>query len=230
MIANPDRLQLQIGYQFKQVKHLDHALTHRSLGRANNERLEYLGDAILGFVIASELYRRFPSAAEGELSRMRAQLVRGKTLAEIARSLDLGDYLRLGVGELKSGGHRRESILAGALEAILGAVYVDSEIESTSTLIVNLFRTRLDTLTPAKAEKDPKTALQEYLQARKLSLPVYTTLAVEGAEHEQNFRVSCGVDELAMTGDGFGISRRNAEQQAAEKVLKKISDLEGETD
>ncbi len=215
----------QLGYQFKQIKHLEQALTHRSLGRINNERLEYLGDAILGFVIASELYRRFPLATEGELSRMRSHLVKGTTLAEIARDLKLGDYLRLGTGELKSGGHRRDSILAGAFEAILGAVYVDSEIESTTLLIMNLFRTRLDTLTPESAQKDPKTTLQEYLQARQFSLPVYITVAVDGAEHKQNFKVSCRIDELDITENGLGINRRHAEQQAANEVLKKILSL-----
>ncbi|VAW87188.1 Ribonuclease III [hydrothermal vent metagenome] len=227
MIVNLDRLQSrsQLGYQFQQIKHLEQALTHRSLGRTNNERLEYLGDAILGFVIASEVYSRFPQASEGELSRMRSQLVKGQTLAEVARSLGLGDYLRLGTGELKSGGHRRDSILAGALEAILGAVYIDSEIESTTNLIVNLFRPRLDTLTPETAQKDPKTTLQEYLQARKLSLPAYTMVTVEGAEHEQKFKVNCSIDELEIAADGVGINRRNAEQHAADEVLKKISNL-----
>jgi len=222
-----DRLQSQsqLGYQFQQVQHLEQALTHRSLGRTNNERLEYLGDAILGFVIASEVYSRFPRASEGELSRMRAQLVKGKTLAEVARNLKLGDYLRLGTGELKSGGHRRDSILAGALEAILGAVYIDSDIESTTRLIVTLFKARLDTLTPETAQKDPKTTLQEYLQARKLSLPTYTMIAVEGAEHEQKFKVNCSIEKLEITENGVGINRRNAEQHAADEVLKKISNL-----
>ncbi len=216
-------LEKKIGYQFNDRSLLNSALSHRSVGRDNNERLEYLGDAILGFVIASALYEQFPQATEGELSRLRATLVRGVTLADVARSLNLSDYLNLGPGELKSGGGRRESILAGAIEAVIGAVYIDGGIDVAKKLILNLFAERLAEITPKSVEKDPKTRLQELLQSRAKKLPVYTTLAVSGAEHEQSFKVSCDVEILDQPVEGVGGSRRAAEQDAAQQALSMLS-------
>ncbi len=220
MKGSLESLQKRLNYNFTDLTLLTNALTHRSAGRFNNERLEYLGDAILGFIVASELYDRFPKAKEGELSRLRASLVNGQALAVIGRSFQLGEYLNLGPGELKSGGGRRESILAGALEAIIGAVYLDGGIERCQPLVLALMDGRFSEITPETLEKDPKTRLQEYLQARRQPLPVYETLSVGGAEHNQNFKVSCSVKGMPEPTVGLGHSRRAAEQQAAEQTLK----------
>ena len=166
-----DRLIRQLDYHFSDPELLDSALTHRSVGSRNNERLEFLGDAVLSFVIASALYRRFPDADEGTLSRLRATLVKGETLAKLARELELGEYLRLGSGELKSGGFRRDSILADALEAVVGAVYLDGGIDEASRLVYALYANRLAAVTPGANLKDPKNRLQEYLQGRRHALP-----------------------------------------------------------
>lgn len=224
MSPNRDALLRKLGYRFKEPALLQQAITHRSVGGQHNERLEYLGDAVLGFLIAQELYQRHPRATEGELSRMRAGLVRGQTIASLATSaLDLGPFLLLGPGELKSGGVRRESILAGAFEAILGAVFLDGGVEACRELVMRLWASALAGCTPETVAKDPKTQLQEYLQARKLPLPAYQTVVVGGAEHAQTFTVSCQVDGMTEAVLGTGSSRRNAEQMAAQLALEKLS-------
>lgn len=210
----------KLGYQFQNEQLLRQALTHRSASSTNNERLEFLGDAILSFVIAQELYRLHPEANEGRLSRLRATLVKGDTLTEIARELKLGDYLSLGSGELKSGGFRRASILADALEAIFGAIYLDSDIDMIKPLILNLYADRIEKATTRQTLKDPKTRLQEFLQGRRRPLPEYSVLDIQGEAHDQTFRVSCQVEGLPEITYGEGSSRRKAEQQAAEAALK----------
>lgn len=223
MSADTGALLRKLAYGFRDASLLDSALTHRSAGGANNERLEYLGDAVLGLVIAEDLYRRYPQASEGELSRLRASLVRKQTLAELARDLNLGEFLRLGAGELKSGGFRRDSILADALEAIFGAVYLDGGFAACASLIQTLYAGRLDVL-PAEplAIKDPKTQLQEYLQGRHLDLPEYAVVSVRGDAHDQIFEVECQVTALARTARAQGSSRRRAEQQAAQQMLEQL--------
>jgi ribonuclease III len=214
-----DGLDRKLGYHFCNRQLLECALTHRSAGAINNERLEFLGDAILNFVVASELFRQFPAATEGELSRLRASLVKRETLAALARALDLGAYLRLGSGEMKSGGHRRDSILADALEAVLGAVYLDGGHDVCSRLIAELFQPRIGALPEATSLTDPKTRLQEYLQSRKLPLPSYQVVEVTGEAHAQTFRVQCTLEGLGQTTQGLGSSRRRAEQDAAQRAL-----------
>lgn len=215
------RLCTKLDYDFNSAELLNTALTHRSVGSRNNERLEFLGDSVLSFVISTELYRRFPDADEGSLSRLRASLVKGETLAKIALVLELGDYLNLGSGELKSGGFRRESILADALEAIFGAVYLDSGIERAWELIMRLYDDMIDTQSPAAGSlKDPKTRLQELLQARRQPLPSYSVTSMEGEAHAQTFVVRCDVEGLADPAFGSGASRRRAEQAAAQQALK----------
>lgn len=208
-----------LGYEFRNPQLLDHALTHRSAGSRNNERLEFLGDAVLSLVIAEALYQQLPEATEGELSRLRATLVRRETLAELARGLELGDYLTLGSGELKSGGFRRESILSDALEAVFGALYLDGGLEVGHSCIRRLFAQRLVSLPSAAALKDPKTRLQEYLQSRRLDLPEYEVLDVSGSAHSQTFRVRCRIPGTDYASSGDGSSRRKAEQDAAHRML-----------
>jgi ribonuclease-3 len=216
-----NRLCKGLGYDFKQPQRLEQALTHRSAARPNNERLEFLGDAVLNFVIAEELFKRYPRATEGELSRLRANLVKGDTLAELAKNLKLGDYLRLGAGELKSGGFQRNSILANALEAVFGAVYLDSDFETCRYLILNLYNNLLAKLPAVEELKDPKTRLQEHLQARQQALPVYSVLAVTGESHAQCFTIECNVVGTVCT-KAVGSSRRKAEQEAARRALEII--------
>lgn len=220
MIEPLQQLSRELGYQFSEELLLKQALTHRSAGRLNNERLEFLGDAILGFIVADELYRTFPDAKEGQLSRLRARLVKKETLAAIARRLDLGNYLNLGAGELRTGGHGRDSILADSLEALLAAIYLDSGYHSAKDIVLNLYRKRIEELTPEAQGKDPKTRLQEYLQARKKSLPSYTVVEVSGEQHDQYFAVECRVDDLNLLSQGLGGSRRKAEQMAASNLLE----------
>ena len=225
MTQDLSKLMKQIEYCFKDEALLLNALTHRSVGQHNNERLEFLGDAILGMVIADELFHRFPECAEGEMSRLRASLVKGATLSELARNLSLGDYLKLGPGELKSGGFRRSSILADAFEAILAAVYLDSDLETCRDLILRQLATRLDKVSPENIGKDPKTQLQEYMQARRLPLPSYDVTEVTGKAHAQTFTVECKVDD----GDSVtavGSSRRKAEQAAASQLLEQLNGSE----
>ncbi|MDD3447700.1 MAG: ribonuclease III [Gammaproteobacteria bacterium] len=218
-----DPLFRHLGHRFQQTELLECALTHRSFRKDNNERLEFLGDAILSFVMAEELYRRFPQAKEGELSRLRASLVKGETLAVLAREFGLGDYLLLGSGELKSGGYRRESILADALEAVIGAIYLDAGMERCRGCVLEWYAERLDALSPQGTLKDPKTRLQEYLQAHRLALPTYLVDSVEGEAHAQVFRVECRIEGLDMTTRGTGSSRRRAEQEAARIALRNIT-------
>jgi len=221
--ADAGALLRSLGYAFRDPSLLDSALTHRSAGGANNERLEYLGDAVLGLVIAEALYRRYPQASEGELSRLRANLVRKQTLSELARDLNLGELLRLGSGELKSGGYRRDSILADALEAIFGAVYLDGGFAASAALIQTLYAGHLEALpTKPLAIKDPKTQLQEYLQGRHLSLPEYEVISVHGEAHDQIFEIECQIAALAQTTRAQGSSRRRAEQQAAQQMLEQL--------
>ncbi len=216
---DPAPLKRRLGHDFADARLLDLALTHRSYAGEHNERLEFLGDSLLGCAIAILLYERYPDLPEGDLSRLRATLVNQASLFEVAQSLDLGESLRLGEGELKSGGFRRPSILADALEAILGAVYLDAGFDAVRALVARLFAAKLDAAGTAPPGKDPKTALQEVLQGRRLPLPRYTVLQVAGEAHQQTFRVECRVDELAIVETGEGPSRRAAEQQAAQGAL-----------
>jgi ribonuclease-3 len=219
----PGKLERLLDHTFADQGLLKQALTHRSAGSRNNERLEFLGDAILGGVIAAELYRRYPGAKEGELSRLRANLVRRESLAEIAQSLDLGQYLMLGAGERKSGGHQRDSILSDAVEALLGAIFLDSDFVVCQRCILRLFKARLDSLADVAFLKDAKTRLQEYLQSRHQSLPEYTVKEVAGEAHAQFFKVECIVNGSGLSpGRGQGSSRRQAEQNAAEDILARL--------
>lgn len=218
-----NRLQRKLGYTFNHQELLQQALTHRSASSKHNERLEFLGDSILSFVIANALYHRFPRVDEGDMSRMRATLVRGNTLAELAREFDLGECLRLGPGELKSGGFRRESILADTVEALIGGVFLDSNIQTVEQLILNWYKTRLDEISPGDKQKDPKTRLQEYLQGRHLPLPSYLVVQVRGEAHDQEFTIHCQVSGLSEPVVGTGSSRRKAEQAAAEQARKNWS-------
>lgn len=222
MTDDAEWLGLRLGYRFRDPKLLARALTHRSVGGAHNERLEYLGDAALSLVVAEALYERLPEAAEGHLSRLRASLVRRSALAEMARESGFPARLRLGPGELKSGGFRRDSILSDALEAVLGAVYLDGGLEAMRDVVLRLYGERLESLPAHEALKDPKTLLQERLQARGLPLPVYRIDAVEGEDHLQRFTVTCVVENLGVELSGHGPSRRAAEQSAAARMLEKI--------
>jgi ribonuclease-3 len=199
------------------------ALTHRSASSSNNERLEFLGDSILGFVIAQKLYDIFPEASEGILSRLRASLVNQGSLAELARKHQLGDYLLLGSGELKSGGFRRESILSDALEAIMGALYKDQGIEACQQWIERLFSEKLKSLSLDNWQKDPKTQLQELMQSKKLDLPEYTLITMSGLAHEQMFKVKCTIPLIEEACVGTGVSRKRAEQSAAELMLELLN-------
>jgi len=212
-------LQRRLGHSFRDPALLRRAITHRSHAADHNERLEFIGDSLLNCVVAILLFERLPGLPEGDLSRLRAGLVNQASLFEVAQSLELGDELLLGEGELKSGGFRRPSILADGFEALLGAVFLDAGFEAVRGLVESLFAGRIDRLRDAPPAKDPKTALQENLQGRRLPLPRYTVVTVGGEAHQQVFRVECRVDELGVAGVGEGASRRAAEQQAAEKVL-----------
>jgi len=216
------RLQESIGYGFSRADLLAQALTHRSHGAPHNERLEFLGDSVLNCVIAAELFERFGKLPEGDLSRLRAQLVRQETLHQLAQTLTLGDHLRLGEGELKSGGFARPSILADAFEALIGAVFVDGGFLAVRKTIVLLYEPLLADLDPNALAKDPKTLLQELLQARKIALPQYLVVAARGAAHSQNFEVECLIPELSLRTTGSGSSRRTAEQEAALRAFEKI--------
>lgn len=219
---NLDRLYRQLGYHFNKPAYLKQALTHRSVGSDNYERFEFLGDSILSFVIASELFTHFPLQSEGELSRLRSYLVRGDTLAEIGKEINLGDYLILGQGELKSGGFRRASILADALEAVFAAVFLDGGIDASKRVILNLYRSRLDDPQLTHCLKDSKTQLQEYLQSIKQNLPDYVLTKIEGDEHDQVFYITCSVNGMKHVAHGQGPNRRKAEQSAANSLLQKI--------
>lgn len=222
MIKPANDLAHNIGHNFSDESLFELALTHRSCGKRNNERLEFLGDSILNFVIADDLYHRFPSAKEGELSRLRARLVKGVTLSEVARELGLGDYLRLGSGELKSGGYRRDSILADAVEAIIGAIYLDSDMETARGFILAWYKERLESIDLSESLKDSKTRLQEFLQSRRLPLPKYELTGVEGEAHSQTFHIECSFAGVSAPVSGSGSSRRQAEQEAAKHALEAL--------
>src|SRR5690606_2574213 len=215
----------RLGHEFRNPRLAEQALTHRSFSADHNERLEFLGDSILNFVIAEALYERFPAAPEGELSRMRARLVKGETLADIARGFQLGDSLNLGSGEMKSGGHRRESILADAMEALIGAIYLDAGLDVCRLRVHEWFSARLVQLVPGDRNKDPKTLLQEMLQARAQPLPLYRLLETTGAEHQQQFQVVCEIAALTEPFTGRGGTRRAAEQAAAEQAIAKLEQV-----
>lgn len=225
--SNPKQRKLRqlakiLGYNFKELSLLEEAVTHRSKQGKNNERLEYLGDSILGFVVAEQLYLRFPSAAEGQLSRSRSTLVKGETLAKLAREIDLGEFLLLGPGELKSGGFRRNSTLADAYEAVIGAIYLDGGLDKAKKFINKQFQPVFETINLKDSLKDPKTQLQEWLQSRRKPLPKYTIVETVGTEHDQLFKVECVVDGLENPTVGEGSSRRKAEQAAAKIALQCI--------
>jgi ribonuclease-3 len=217
-----DSLAKSLGYQFKTPALLTQALTHRSFSGINNERLEFLGDSVLNFIVAHQLYLRFPKLPEGDLSRLRAQLVKESTLSEIAFSLNIGDALKLGEGELKSAGWRRPSILADALEAIIGAVYSDGGFASAEALVLSLYQEKLANIDPKIIDKDAKSQLQEFLQGKKFDLPDYNLVSIEGEAHAQTFKIGCVIEKLNITTVGEGTSRRVAEQQAAQLALEKI--------
>ena len=214
-----EELERRLGHRFANPALASQALTHRSFGTPHNERLEFLGDGLLNCAVATLLYERFPDLPEGDLSRLRAALVNQSSLSEVALKLGLGDRLRLGEGELKSGGFRRPSILADALEALLGAVFLDGGFVAVQSVVGPLFAEQLERAEGSPVAKDPKTALQENLQARRLALPRYAVVKTEGEAHDQTFIVECRVDELSVTAEGRGASRRAAEQAAAEAVL-----------
>jgi len=213
------------GHPFKNPDLLRQALRHRSIGVPHNERMEFLGDALVNLIVAEALHQRWPKADEGALTRARASLVRQSSLATIARRLGLGELIQFGPGELKSGGHRRDSILADGLEAIVAAVHLDAGFEACRALVLPWFEPMLDELPVGKVEKDPKTRLQEWLQARQLSRPEYTLMSTSGEEHARTFSVRCRTEDPPLDAEAEGGSLRAAEQAAAEQVLAKIEVL-----
>jgi ribonuclease-3 len=215
-----NELYNRFNYKFSNSKLLELALTHRSFSKNNNERLEFLGDSILNTIISIDIFDRFPQISEGDLSRLRASLVKGDMLAIIAQEYSLGDFIKLGSGELKSGGYRRSSTLADTLEAIIGAVYLDSNFTSASKFVLNLYSTYLENCIPGEDLKDPKTRLQEYLQSKGKSIPGYDVVNITGKSHQQKFSVACFIHDLNKTFNGEGASRRKAEQHAASLALK----------
>ena len=223
MTRNPEILCKKLGLDFDNPELFLTALTHRSASADNNERLEFLGDSILGFVIAQKLYDTFPNSCEGVLSRLRAGLVNQETLAELARKFQIGDYLRLGSGELKSGGFRRDSILSDALEAIMGALFKDQGFIACQQFIIRLFAEKLNALSLDNWQKDPKTQLQELMQSKKMDLPEYTLISMSGLAHDQVFSVKCTTPMSSKSSVGSGVSRKKAEQSAAEQMLELLN-------
>ncbi|MGN0893846.1 MAG: ribonuclease III [Succinivibrio sp.] len=223
-IIELQNLELKLGYSFQNIKLLERALTHRSYSSEHNERLEYLGDSILGMIIAKELYDRFPNCPEGDLTRMRSTLVRETMLAEIAREYKIGNCLRLGPGELKTGGFRRDSLIADAVESIIGAIFIDDNenFERVRQVVLSWFASRLATIKPGENQKDHKSALQELLQSKHKPLPVYKVEEIKGSENDQTFIVSASVTGVPVQ-IGEGSSRRRAEQMAAGLVLEIMS-------
>ena len=209
-----------IHYIFNDPSFMIMALTHRSFSSQHNERLEFLGDSVLSFLIANELYKRFPRIDEGDLSRLRAQLVKESSLSTIATSMGLGDFIRLGEGELKSAGWRRPSILADTFESIIGAVYLDGGIKPTHEFVLRFFETQLNEIDPKFIQKDPKTLLQELLQSKKSDLPIYTVVSIEGEAHSQTFTIECQIKKSNIKTQGVGNSRRIAEQEAASRAYQ----------
>lgn len=218
------QLQAALGHQFADVHLLSLALTHRSRSSLNYERLEFLGDSILGFVIAEWLYHRFPELSEGKLSRMRSSLVRKETLAELSRKLDLGAHLILGEGELKSGGFRRDSILADAFESTIGALYLDAGFTIAKQFVLDNYAELLATITPGTSFKDAKSRLQEAMQKRSMSLPKYNIVGTSGEQHKQRFTVSCQLNELPIEATASASTRRRAEQKAAQLILERLQE------
>jgi ribonuclease-3 len=220
------KLEAFLDYRFRDKNLLTTALTHRSFGAQHNERLEFLGDSVLNCVIAAALFDRFRDLPEGDLSRLRAHLVRQDTLYDLARQLRLGEYLQLGDGEIRSGGKERPSILADALEAIFGAIYQESGFDRAAQVICRLFATQLAAIVPGASMKDAKTRLQEWLQGRRLPLPAYQLLEITGAAHEQRFLMACQIEKLKVVTEGAGTSRRLAEQDAAGRALAILGEQE----
>lgn len=219
MSSSLSRLERQLGYTFINQDLMILALTHRSFAGRNNERLEFLGDAILNFVAGEALFERFPQAREGQLSRLRSRLVKGETLALLARGFELGEYLRLGSGELKSGGYRRDSILADAVEALIGAIYLDAGMETARERVLAWLDAEIESLTLIDTNKDPKTRLQEFLQSRGCELPQYEVVDIQGDPHCRTFFVECRINLLNDKTRGQGASRRIAEQVSAAAAL-----------
>jgi len=222
LVTDSSTLSNRLGHDFKDPKLLQRALTHRSYAPEHNERLEFLGDSILGCVIARHLYNSFPHLSEGELSRLRSNLVKEEALASLAHQLDLGNHLRLGEGERRSGGFRRPSILADAVEALFGAVFLDSGFSAAEKVVLGLYVPYLEKVDAQTLGKDAKTLLQEYLQSRHIPLPVYTVIATHGEAHAQSFQVECVISSLKIAARGEGTSRRNAEQQAAQAAFNEL--------
>ncbi|MFY9329724.1 MAG: ribonuclease III [Georgfuchsia sp.] len=218
----PDGLERAIGHRFARRELLAQALTHRSHSAPHNERLEFLGDSVLNCSMAALLYRNFPALKEGELSRLRASLVKQDALADVAMSLKLGSYIKFGEGELKSGGDRRPSTLADALEAVFGAVYLDAGFDAAIKIIESLYQPQLQRIDPAVSGKDAKTELQEFLQGRRLELPRYELRTTRGEAHAQQFDVDCLIPHLGIRSSGTGASRRIAEQEAARRALEMV--------
>ena len=221
-MSRPTALEKRLGHKFADARLLQQALTHRSRGADNNERLEFLGDGVLGCAVADELYARFPQLSEGKLTRLRASLVREEMLAEIGKQLGLGEFLRLGEGELAATPEPRPSILADALEAVLGAVFLDGGYAAARSTVLAAFGPHIDRLDPDLPAKDAKTRLQELLQAKHRQLPQYRVVSVQGEAHRQSFQVECAVPELALSATGAGTSRQRAEQQAAQAMLERL--------
>ncbi|MAZ67031.1 MAG: ribonuclease III [Kangiellaceae bacterium] len=223
MVVNTE-LEKSVGYLFKNKDLFERALKHRSCGKNNNERLEFLGDSILGFVVADALYQRFPKEKEGILTRFRSYVVKGETLYQVALKLNLTDYVVVGPGELKSGGYRRESTLADCVEAIIGAIYLDGGLEPAKAFIFKYFNGFIEQLDKESFGKDAKTRLQELLQKHQVDLPDYAVKSIDGKDHHQIFNVTCSVSHFSIVTTGRGTSRRKAEQQAAERALQGIHD------
>ena len=218
-----DKLAALTGYRFSRSQLLEQALTHRSYSRSvNNERLEFLGDSILNLIISDYIYRHFEGASEGRLSRIRASLVKQGTLADVARNIHLGDHILLGGGELKSGGFRRDSILSDGLEALIAAIYLDSGYAEAEKMVLHLFHDLLQKVDVERSLKDAKTKLQEYLQGRQNSLPIYEVVQTSGKSHDQVFTVRCELSDLGLQSEGKGASRKKAEQQAADQILQNL--------
>lgn len=215
MRSDPKYLEKKLGYTFKQIELLQKAITHRSFAGSNNERFEFLGDALLGVIIAEDLFARFPKATEGQLTRLRASLVKKESLYDIADYLELNKYILLGEGELRSGGLQRQSILSDCVEAVIAAIYLDSDFISCKKIILKLYESKLNNLSLDSSDKDPKTILQELLQAKHIHLPEYTIIAESGLAHNKSFSVRCTINDLNIITEAQAKNRREAEQQAA---------------
>lgn len=220
---DPERFSASIGYRFRDPHLLERALTHRSFSTVHNERLEFLGDSVVNCAVALALYRKFPQLSEGDLSRLRASLVSQPSLAAIATAHGFGPHLRLGEGEMRSGGAQRPSMLADAVEAVVGAAFLDGGFDAADAVVQALFGAALANIDPATTGKDPKTLLQEYLQSRRIPLPRYAVLAIEGEAHDQMFHVECEIAQLGVRCEGRGTSRRAAEQEAARAAYARAS-------